>query len=123
MTIAVGDRVATESLPPEIATPRVGDRVRIERDEVRYPSKGTWPRFRGKTGTVVEINDGPGGPTEYGVIFRTAPAGPWRKWWSGGEATWFTLHEITPLAAQRLPERCKSLTHTETTREVQETAA
>jgi ribosomal protein L21E len=40
----------------------IGDRVRIERDETRYPSKGTWPRFRGKTGTVVEINLG-----EYGV--------------------------------------------------------
>jgi ribosomal protein L21E len=34
----------------------VGDRVKIQRDETRYPSKGTWPQFRGKTGTVVEIN-------------------------------------------------------------------
>ncbi|KUH86476.1 MULTISPECIES: hypothetical protein [unclassified Mycobacterium] len=35
---------------------RVGDRVRIERDETRWPSKGTWPQFRGKVGTVVEAN-------------------------------------------------------------------
>lgn len=29
----------------------IGDRVRIERNETRYPSKGTWPQFRGRTGT------------------------------------------------------------------------
>ena len=42
----------------------VGDRVRIQRDETRYPSKGTWPHFRDKTGTVVEFNLG-----EVGVCF------------------------------------------------------
>jgi ribosomal protein L21E len=42
----------------------LGDRVRIERDEIRYPSKGTWPQFRGRTGTVVEVN-----ADEYGVVF------------------------------------------------------
>ncbi len=49
----------------------VGDRVRIERDETRYPSKGTWPRFRGRVGTVVEINADRQRPhlTEYGVAF------------------------------------------------------
>ena len=31
------------------------------------PSKGTWPQFRGRTGTVVEINLG-----EYGVVFGKA---------------------------------------------------
>jgi hypothetical protein len=97
--------------------PKVGDRVRVERDETRYPSKGTWPRFRGKTGTVVEVNNGPGGPTEYGVVFRTAPAGPWRKWWSGGEATWFKLHELTPLAAQRPVHSSFTTSAIDTTRE------
>jgi len=38
--------------------PRVGDRVRIERDETRYPPRGTWPRFRGRRGTVVATNLG-----------------------------------------------------------------
>ena len=42
----------------------IGDRVVIERDETRYRSKGTWPQFRGRTGTVVQINLG-----EYGVAF------------------------------------------------------
>lgn len=48
----------------------VGDRVRIERDETRHPSRGTWPWFRGKTGTVVEINRDRKRPhlTEYGVV-------------------------------------------------------
>ncbi len=41
----------------------------IERDEKIYPSKGTWPQFRGRTGTVVQINKDPKRPhlTEYGV--------------------------------------------------------
>jgi hypothetical protein len=39
-------------------------RVRIERDETRYRSKGNWPQFRGRTGTVVQANLG-----EYGVVF------------------------------------------------------
>ena len=33
----------------------IGDRVKIERDETRFWSKGTWPQFRGKTGTVVSL--------------------------------------------------------------------
>jgi len=49
----------------------VGDQVRVERAETRYPSKGTWPRFRGRTGTVVEINRDRKRPhlIEYGVVF------------------------------------------------------
>jgi hypothetical protein len=30
----------------------VGDRVRVERDETRWPSRGSWPRYRGKVGSV-----------------------------------------------------------------------
>jgi hypothetical protein len=72
----------------------VGTRVRVERDENIYPSRGTWPQFRGRTGTVVEIND-----DEYGVIFgkvkpRTDGRGAFS--WSGDECpTWFMSHEIT----------------------------
>ena len=50
-----------------MSAPRVGNRVRIERDETIYPAKGTWPQFRGCTGIVVEINLG-----ESGVVFSKA---------------------------------------------------
>ena len=43
----------------------IGDQVCIERDQTRYSSKGTWPQFRGKTGTVIMVNRG-----EFGVAFR-----------------------------------------------------
>jgi hypothetical protein len=51
--------------------PRVGDRIRIERDETAYPSRGTWPGWRGRTGTVAVINRDRQRPlaTEYGVVF------------------------------------------------------
>jgi hypothetical protein len=77
---------------------RVGDRVRIERDETCYPSKGTWPQFRGRTGTVVEINADRKRlhVTEYGVVFaevwpREDRPGVYR--WSG-PITWFKDYEI-----------------------------
>jgi hypothetical protein len=76
----------------------VGDRVRIERDEARYPSKGTWPRFRGRTGTVVEING-----DEHGVVFgavRRLPGGSVRAADGREVTTWFGLHEIRALASR-----------------------
>lgn len=88
-------------------TPTVGTRVRIERDETSYPSKGTWPQFRGRTGTVVEINEDRKRPhlTEYGVIFGKAKERPNRPGtfaWSGDESqTWFKAHEISVLASHR----------------------
>lgn len=33
-----------------------GTQVRIERDEIRYPTKGSWRHYRGRTGTIVQIN-------------------------------------------------------------------
>lgn len=88
----------------EIHIPAVGERVRIERDETKYPSKGTWPQFRGKTGTVVEINEDRKWPhlTEYGVTFgntykRTdGKSGLWRD---GKPVTWFKVYELKPLPA------------------------
>ena len=47
------------------------DRVVIERDVTRYRSKGTWPQFRGWTGTVVQTNLG-----EYGVVFGKVTFAP-----------------------------------------------
>jgi hypothetical protein len=80
----------------------VGDRVRIERDETCYPSKGTWPQFRGLIGTMVEINADKKRPqlTEYGVVFgRQLDMS--RKTWNGGEVTWFKAYEMIPLAPVR----------------------
>ncbi len=53
-----------------------GDRVRIQRDESLYPSKGTWSHFRGRIGTVVEINKDRerSHRTEYGVVFSKVSA-------------------------------------------------
>lgn len=87
---------------------KVGDRVRVDRDEARYPSKGTWPRFRGKVGTVVEVNRGMrSGPTEYGVIFGSVRPTEHRH--SGlaysGSPTWFKVDEIVAVSAQRHAER------------------
>jgi hypothetical protein len=76
----------------------VGDKVRIERDETRYPPKGTWPQFRGKTGTIVEING-----DEYGVCFgkvAKAPKSHRRALnWNAADVAWFKAYEIYPLAA------------------------
>ena len=59
---------------------RVGDHVRVQRDERLYPSKGTWPQFRGKTGTIIEINRSGMGATEYGVGFaKSARTSAWFK--------------------------------------------
>lgn len=82
--------------------PAVGARVRIGRDETRYPSRGTWPQFRGKAGTVVEINHDRKRPhlTEYGVVFgrvspRTDGRGAFIR--SGDEpVTWFKAYELQP---------------------------
>src|SRR5262249_44095493 len=86
----------------------VGDRVRIERDETLYPSKGTWPQFRGRIGTVVEVNTDRKRPhlTEFGVVFGKA-----RTDGRGGQrqiVTWFKLHEIRALAPVRHAERRQS---------------
>jgi hypothetical protein len=87
-----------------IAALAVGTRVRIERDEVRYPSR-TWPQFRGRTGTVVEINEDRKRPhlTEYGVILGSPGLVSKRRdgrgafTWNGRSTvvTWFKLYELT----------------------------
>ena len=71
------------------ATPtafKEGDRVTVQRDEKRFPSKGTWPRWRGKTGTVETINPDPKHPnlTEYAVALK------------GDGLTWFKASELVP---------------------------
>jgi hypothetical protein len=86
----------------------VGSRVRIERDETRYPSKGTWPQFRGKTGTIVEINLG-----EYGVaIGKTLPASGKRGGsMKGGAVTWFQPYEFRVISRTPAPTAVLSSQH------------
>jgi hypothetical protein len=89
----------------------VGTRVRIERDETRYPSRGTWPRFRGKTGTIVEINLG-----EYGVVFgkayeRSDRPGVYRY---HEPPTWFQPYELRTLARGLGRDSERTLTPTRT---------
>jgi hypothetical protein len=79
-----------------MSNPRVGDRVRIERDETQYPSKGTWPQYRGRVGTVVEVNAG-----EYGVSFgKVTPrkSRPSTSDWKSNDVAWFQAYEVRLLA-------------------------
>jgi hypothetical protein len=81
----------------------VGDKVVIERDEIRSPSKGTWPEFRGRTGTVVEVNEDRKRPhlTEYGVVFGKVRATPTTFGSvSDGQPVWFKAYEMADVAAE-----------------------
>lgn len=79
----------------------VGDRVRIERDEQRYPPKGTWPQFRGRVGTIVEINRDTKRPhlTEYGVTFGKVRTPNKCGSIASGDAVWFKAHELRTVGA------------------------
>lgn len=72
---------------------RPGDRVRIERDETRFPAKGTWREYRGKIGTVVEVNRSC--PTtsepEIGVAFGATPR----------TEAWFLPHAVKRISTTR----------------------
>jgi hypothetical protein len=85
--------------------PTVGDRVRIERDETRYPSKGTWPQFRGRVGTVVEVNADRKCPhlTEYGVVFgKVSARSDGRGAFNHQDiVTWFKDYEMVRVAPER----------------------
>ncbi|QGH79724.1 hypothetical protein SEA_ANON_53 [Gordonia phage Anon] len=58
---------------------RKGDRVKAVRDETKYPSKGSWPQYRGKRGTVTGTNLG-----EIGVSFTS----------DDNTDAWFQPHEL-----------------------------
>jgi hypothetical protein len=101
MTLTATPTAPHGATPSQLA---VGARVRIERDETRHPSKGTWPRFRGRVGTVVEINTDPKRPhlTEYGVVFgkvrKPNKAGSIA---AGSQTTWFKSWELACLNEER----------------------
>jgi len=104
VSITVGTRMGTaELLPSEASDLTVGSRVRIERDETKYPSKGTWPQFRGRVGTVVEINQDRKRPhlTEHGVVFgKVRRPNKDGSIAAGAETVWFKIYEIRGIAAQ-----------------------
>jgi hypothetical protein len=86
---------------------QVGDQVRIERDETRYPPKGTWPQFRSRTGTIVEVNVDRKRPhlTEYGVLFgKVRNPNKNGSIAAGAETVWFKDYELHGVAPQRHPE-------------------
>ena len=65
--------------------------MRTERDEARYPGRGTWPRFRGRTGIVIMTNR-----DECGVAFGTVG---YRADGSAksGNVAWFKSYEMRRL--------------------------
>ncbi len=84
---------------------RVGDKVRIERDEIRRPSGGTWSQFRGRIGTVVEISRDRNYPhlTEFGIVFNNPRLRVDRPglYDSSGPVTWFKIYEIVAVGSER----------------------
>lgn len=70
----------------------IGDSVVIERDEKLYPSKGSWPQYSGRLGTVVSINRQ---DAEYGVAFGYV--GDVQK---RAADSWFLLRELTRVEAE-----------------------
>jgi hypothetical protein len=81
---------------------QVGDAVRIQRDEIKNPPKGTWASFRGRPGFVCIVND-TDDPPEYGVILTTTRP-QWRKneghenelSYDSEAIRWFTPYELAP---------------------------
>jgi hypothetical protein len=96
----------------------VGDRVRIERDETLYPSKGTWPQFRGRIGTVVDVNADRKHPhlTEYGVVFGPTRRRPDGSLHGDDVVTWFKSHEMSALGPVRDSDGAQSITEGEVPR-------
>jgi hypothetical protein len=69
---------------------KVGERVRVERDESRWPSRGSWPKYRGRVGTVVRLNRRDG---EIGVSFSNR--GP-NATGVASTDSWFLPRELVP---------------------------
>lgn len=66
---------------------QLGTIVLIDRDEKLYPSKGSWPRYRGRLGTIVAINKR---DKEYGVSWSTNVTNIRKE----NTASWFLAHEL-----------------------------
>lgn len=77
---------------------KVGDAVRVERDEDLYPSRGTWPRYRNRPGFVVQLNHD---ADEIGVVltltrprWRTDPGHEGDLAYDSDQVSWFRPYEL-----------------------------
>jgi hypothetical protein len=86
----------------------IGDRIRIERDETIYPSRGTWPQFRGRIGTVVSFNRGEAGVCFEKVRTRTRANG--RVTATSDMTVWFQPHEVKLATDKRAQALSATLT-------------
>jgi hypothetical protein len=77
-----------------MAQPRVGDRVRIERDEKLWPPRGSWKQYRGREGIVVQVNRT---DKEWGVVFGATRSRPDGSLHGSDQVSWFKLHELRVL--------------------------
>lgn len=94
-------------------SPKVGDRVRVQRDERCYPARGSWAQFRGRIGTVVVIIRDRARPdrTEFGVTFGKASAAVGHNArrvtrWDPTAVVWFRPHEVCPLDSAQARHGC-----------------
>lgn len=78
---------------------KVGDTVRIERDEKKYPSIGSWPKYRKKPGIVVILNeeDEEVG-VEVGAVLPRIRSDERGLQYSHEQVAWFKPHELRPRA-------------------------
>jgi hypothetical protein len=74
---------------------RVGDLVRAERDAVARPPRGSWPKYRGRVGTVVSLNVR---DDEIGVSWTPSILDPKRQ----SADSWFASYELTIVEHPRL---------------------
>lgn len=79
-------------------TVKIGTRITVTRDETRWPSRGSWPRWRGRTGTVVSGTSLEGSACEYGVVFGAVAQHPDGKPHACGSDSpvYFLRHELSP---------------------------
>lgn len=74
-------------------TPKIGDWVRIERDD---PAKGTWSRYEGRTGLIVTKGQA---SQEWGVVFAEA---------AHGHPVYFLASEMTPRDRPKNSEKLRA---------------
>lgn len=72
--------------PADLTVFTPGQKVKVQRDEKRWPSKGTWATFSGHTGVVETVNPDTKHPhlTEYGLTLK------------GHGLVWFKAWELVP---------------------------
>lgn len=81
---------------------KVGDRVRVQRDEVNHPPRGSWKQWKGKVGSIVEVNrSGKNRVPEFGVSFRPLRQRPDTSLHGDDAPVWFLGHELVPAGSRK----------------------